>query len=264
MPRQVRTNLDFLNASKLVNVPQASASGEVVTYEQMLTAIEGISWKSSVRAASTANINLSSPGTTIDAITMTNGDRFLAKDQTTASQNGIYIFNGAASAATRALDASTFEELEGAVVTVQEGTSNQGSRFRQTAVNGVIDTDAITWVSDNASVPSATETIAGVAEVATQAETDAGVADNVFITPLKLANWSGRVQKAFATIGDGAATSFVLTHNFGTTDILVNVFLASTGEEIICDIVRNSSTQVTLSGFTSAPALNSLRVVAFG
>ncbi len=37
----------------------------------------------------------------------------------------------------------------------------------------------------------ATELIAGVAEIATQAETDAGIDDTKFITPLKLANWSG-------------------------------------------------------------------------
>lgn len=108
---------------------------------------EGMAWKDSVRAASTANINLASPGTTIDAVAMAAGDRFLAKDQTTGNQNGIYVWNGSAVAATRAADASTFAEMEAAVVTVEEGTAGAGTVWRQTAVNGTLGTTTITWAA---------------------------------------------------------------------------------------------------------------------
>lgn len=86
--------------------------------------------KDSVRAASASgvNINLSAPGATIDGVTMASGDRFLAKDQSTASQNGVYIWNGAATPATRATDfdgnSSTGEVVGGATFWVNEGTSN--------------------------------------------------------------------------------------------------------------------------------------------
>ena len=51
-----------------------------------------------VRAASTANVTLPTPAsTTIDGVTLTAGDRVLLKDQTTASENGVYLLNDAGS-----------------------------------------------------------------------------------------------------------------------------------------------------------------------
>lgn len=263
MPRAIRSDQDFLSVSRITNLPDAVSDQEPATLAQVRTFVEGISWKSSVRVASTANINLSSPGATIDAITMASGDRFLAKDQTTASQNGIYVWNGAASAATRALDANVFRELEGAVVIVEEGTSNANTRWRQTAVNGTIGSSAITFVSDTASTPAATETVPGIARVATQAKVDTGTDDTDIITSLKLAQWSGRLRKASGTVGDGSGTSFAVTHNLNTTDVIANTFLVSTGAEIVCDVTRNSVNQVTVA-FSSAPTLNSIRVVVIG
>ena len=58
-------------------------------------------------------------------LTMVAGDRFLAKDQTTASENGIYVWNGAAVAATRAADANTAAELEQAVTKFRQAINLQ-------------------------------------------------------------------------------------------------------------------------------------------
>lgn len=82
--------------------------------------------KRSVRVATTANITLSAPQT-IDGISVIAGDRVLVKDQTTASQNGIYVV--AAGAWTRSTDADTTSELAGALVNVDSGTVNGGIRF---------------------------------------------------------------------------------------------------------------------------------------
>ncbi|MBZ4283965.1 hypothetical protein LAJ55_14255, partial [Streptococcus pneumoniae] len=48
-----------------------------------------------------------------------------------------------------------------------------------------------------ASVPAATETVAGIQEIATQAETNTGTVDDKFLTPLKLTSWP-RVPQSFA------------------------------------------------------------------
>jgi hypothetical protein len=61
---------------------------------------------------------------------MTAGDRVLLAGQTTASQNGIYVWNGAAVAMTRATDADTAAKLtESLQVQVDEGTLNRDSIF---------------------------------------------------------------------------------------------------------------------------------------
>lgn len=263
MPRSILANLDFGNVAKVVNLPNPSAEQDAATKSYVDSAVEGLAWKDSVRVASNgANINLSAPGATIDGVTMVSGDRFLAKDQTTASQNGIYIWNGSASTASRALDADTFNELEQAVVTVEEGTS-AGATFRQTAVNGTLGSTNIVWNVFGTSAPAASESTPGIAVLATQTKTDTGMDDNSIVTPLKLALWSGRVRRFAQTIGDGSATSYTLTHNFNTRDVLVNVYNSSTNEEIICDVVRNTVNTVNCV-FASAPTTNSIRVVIFG
>lgn len=99
--------------------------------------------KRAVKAATTANITLS--GTqTIDGIALVAGDRVLVKDQTTASENGIYIV--AAGAWSRAADANAASELTGAMVAVDQGTVNGGltydNDFKSTDTLG---TTAMSW-----------------------------------------------------------------------------------------------------------------------
>lgn len=263
MAKQILSDLDFNNVAKITNLPPATVSGQPVTYDQLNSAVEGLAWKDSVRVASVANITLTGPGATIDGITMAANDRVLVKDQSTSSQNGIYVWNGAAVAMTRAADASSFAEIESAVVSVEEGTS-AGATFRQTAVNGTIDSTAVTWTSFGTSAAAASETTAGIAELATQAETDTGTDDLRIVTPLKLANWSGRKRKATATIGDGSATSFNLDHDFNTRDVSVEVFRNSGNyDTILCDVTRPSVNRVTLT-FASAPAISAFQVVVMG
>lgn len=107
----------------------------------------GIAPFEAARAKTTANINLSSPGATHDGITLVNGDRVLVASQTTASQNGIYIYNGASSAMTRAADADAPEEFTPArQVFVQEGSTFGNTGWAVgSAPNPVIGTDPITF-----------------------------------------------------------------------------------------------------------------------
>lgn len=89
------------------------------------SAINGLSWKQSVRAATTANGTLASAfenGDTIDGVVLATGNRILIKNQSTASENGIYTVN-ASGAPTRASDADTGAELVNASVYVSEGTT---------------------------------------------------------------------------------------------------------------------------------------------
>ena len=123
MARKFFTDLDLQSVSKVINVPSPASSGDAVPKSYVDSLVEGLAWKDSCRVATQSNINISSPGATIDGISMASLDRVLVRSQTTASQNGIYVWNGSAVAMTRALDANTFAELEQAVTSVEEGTS---------------------------------------------------------------------------------------------------------------------------------------------
>lgn len=260
MSTLVNTKLDFGNARRITNLAAGAANGEPVIFEQLAAAIEGVAWKDNVRAASTANVTVSAPGAAIDGVTLTSGDRILLKNQTTQTENGIYIFNGSATPATRALDANTFSKLESAVVTVDEGT-NAGSTWRQTQVNGTIGVNNLVWASFGTSAPAASETVAGIAEIATQAETDTGTDDLRIVTPLKLKTASFLLRRFAVTIGDGAATSIAVTHNLNSTDVIVQVYeTGGSKREVIVEKQLTGVNSVTLV-FDTAPALNSLRAV---
>ena len=263
MARKFFTDLDLQSVSKVINVPTPSAAGDAVPKSYVDSAVEGLAWKDSARVSTQGDINLASPGATIDGITMASQDRVLVRSQTTASQNGIYVWNGASTTMTRSLDASTFAELEQAVISVEEGTDADSS-FRQTEVNGTIDSSSVVWGAFGTSAPSASESTAGIAELATQAEVDAGTDDARIVTPLKLANYSGRLRKHVQDIGDGSLTSLPVTHNFTTRDVQVSVFPNSgTYDDVEVDVQRTSTSAVTLV-FATAPASNAYRVVVIG
>lgn len=263
MARSIYTDFDFQSVSRLLNLPDATTDQEPATLAQLKAYAEGLNWKDSVRVKTQGNVDLSTPGATIDGISMASGDRFLAGSQTTASQNGIYVWTGAATPATRALDASTFAELEAAVVVVEEGT-DAGTAWRQTAVNGTLGTSDVTWTAFLAAIPNASESTAGKIELATQGETDTGTDDTRAVTPLKLKAWAGGPKRYGAEIGDGSATSFTLTHNLGTRALNIAVYRNSGNyDEIECEVRHTSTSAVTLL-FTSAPTANQFVAVVNG
>ena len=262
MARKIFTDFDFQSVSKVVNLPTPSATGDAVPKSYVDSLVEGLAWKDSCRVATQSNLNLAAPGATVDGITMASGDRILVRAQTTTTENGIYIWNGAASAATRSLDASTFPELEQAVTTVEEGSS-AAATYRQDQINGTIGSSAVSWVSFGTSAPAASETTAGIAELATQAEVNTGTDDLRIVTPLKLATWSGRIKKFAVSIGDGSATSYTVTHNLGSIDVAVTVFANSGGDEVITDVTHATTNTLTVV-FATAPASNAYRVVVVG
>lgn len=260
MSRKQLSDLDFGSASRIRNLPVPVNSDEPVRLADLNSAVEGVAWKDSCRVASQVNVTLSSPGASIDGVTLSNGDRVLVKAQTTVSENGIYVFNGAATPMTRAPDASTSDELEAAVTTIEEGTS-AGTSWRQTSVNFTLDSGAVAWTQFGTGAGAASETSAGIAELATQSETDTGTDDARIVTPLKLANWTGKPKRFQQTIGDGSATQIDVTHNFATRDIIVQVYQNSGSyEQINCDISLPNTNTARLN-FAAAPASNAYRVV---
>lgn len=108
---------------------------------------------------------------------------------------------------------------------------------------------------------TATETRTGIAEIATQAETNAGTDDTRIVTPLKLKTFFDNVVGGFAaSIGNGVANSFVVTHNLNTLDVTTNLIEVSTGNQVITDISHTSVNSVTVN-FFNAPTTNQYRII---
>lgn len=97
---------------------------------------QGLDVKDSVRAASTGDVNVGAPASTLDGVNLVAGDRVLLKDQTTASQNGIYVY--ASEGLTRAIDMDAAGEFVGAFFFIEEGTTNSDQGYVMSA-NGTID-----------------------------------------------------------------------------------------------------------------------------
>lgn len=259
MSTKVYNGLD-MNSTKIENLGAPVAANDAARLADLNSAIEGIAWKDSARVATQGNLNLASPGATIDGITMTNGDRVLVKAQTATSENGIYVWNGAATPMTRSADCSTSAELEQAITTVEEGTS-AGTSWRQTSVNFTIDSGAVAWTQFGTGAGSASETSAGIIEIATQSETDTGTDDARAITPAKLANWTNRVKRATGNIGDTSATQFDISHNFATRNVQVEIYRnASPWDTILCDVSRPDTNTLRLN-FAVAPTSNQFSYV---
>lgn len=87
----------------------------------------GLDVKASVRAATDgSNIALDGSVTSLDGVSLSDGDRVLVKDQSTASENGIYVVDSGGW--TRADDANSDAEVTPGMFTfVEEGTENADS-----------------------------------------------------------------------------------------------------------------------------------------
>ena len=62
------------------------------------------------------------------------------------------------------------------------------------------------------------------------------------------------------SIGNGSDTSYVVTHNLGTRDVVVQLYDNSSYDTVYAEVSRNSTSQVTIS-FTTAPTNNDIRVL---
>lgn len=143
------TGNQSMGGFNLTGLADPTNASHAATKSYVDSVAEGLRPKEAVRIATTGNITLS--GTqTIDGIALSIGDRVLVKDQTLPEDNGIY--NVAAGAWTRSSDfdqLSPIDEINGAFVAVQEGTTNGGKLFVQTGTVTTLGTDPINFTFFN-------------------------------------------------------------------------------------------------------------------
>ena len=126
-----------ISGGTITGLGSPSASSDVATKNYVDNLVTGLKTRIITRASTTGNITLSSDlqnGDTLDGITLATGNKVLVKDQTDATENGIYDVV-ASGTATRNSDYNTVEELAGQLVIVQEGSANADKIFLCTTDN---------------------------------------------------------------------------------------------------------------------------------
>lgn len=276
---QVRTNrLDqmaaptasvAMNSQKITGLADGTAATDAATFGQVQAAVAGIDAKGSVRFTTTGNITLSGLGTQAGGdwgAALTANDRILVKNQTTASENGIY--DAKSGAWVRSSDCDTDSEYTANAFTyVEESNSTLATTqwIVSTAGPIVVGTTNVTWTQFGAGA-TYTAAAAGGLELS----------GNAF--SVKLPGSSGlvkdasglyldssiAVKKYAVAIGDGSNTSYTVTHNLNTRDVTVGIYqAASPYSEVVADVDHTTVNTCTIT-FATAPAVGEFRAVIHG
>lgn len=273
MAQKVNESLDMQGVARVLNLPVPAANSEPArlaelnaAIAQFSAAIAGLSYiENPVVAIALANVNVASPGATFDGVAPVSGDpilgRLLLAGQTTNTENGTYVWNGATSPLTRTAD----HFVGGSVVVVgPDGATNKKTLWLQTVDSPVVGSTALQFSQFGSSLTAG----AGLQLIGSVLS---------LVSPVAVANGGTNATSASAArtnlaacgffeadFGDGSSGSFTITHGLGKQYVHVMIFNKSTGAKEDCAIVCNSTTQCALSAeawTAAAPALNSYRVV---
>jgi hypothetical protein len=261
----VGTGLSYNDTTGAISVD----TNTIATTSYVDGLVQGLSVKDSVRAATSVAGTLASDfeaGDTVGGVTLVAGDRILIKNQSTATENGIYVVN-ASGAPTRAADADPVAtELEkGSYVLVTDGTYSATGWVVTTYTEG-----ATTWTQFSAANEYTAGTniaIAGnaisfsgtlpIANGGTGATTAAGAKTELGFTT-KYAASNGAL-----TASSGVVT-WTVTHSLGTSDVTVQVRNLTSKELVEVDVAITDNNTVTLSWVSAGELADAYRVVVVG
>ena len=125
-----------LNSQKITNLATPTADGDAASKSYVDGVSQGLDVKDSCKAATTGNITISTAlnnGDTLDGVSLSTNDRVLVKDQSSASENGIYIVG---SSPARADDLAAGADAAGMFTFVEQGTVNADNGFVCTSNKG--------------------------------------------------------------------------------------------------------------------------------
>ena len=250
---------------KLTSLGTPTADTDAANKGYVDSVAQGLDTKASVVAATTTNGTLATAfanGQVIDGVTLATGNRILIKNQTDQTVNGIYVV-AASGAPSRSTDMDAGSEFPSAYVFVEQGTVNADTGWVCTNNSVTLGSTNIVWAqfsgagtytgSDGILLTGSNFTgvvaaSGGLAVGATGFSLDTAIA----------------VRKYAASIGDGSATSYTVTHSLSTKDVTVAVYdNSSPYAEVLCDVQHTSTSAITLL-FSVAPTSNQYRVVVHG
>lgn len=241
----------------------------------------GLTKKTAAKAIAAGNVAITTPGTTaFDGYVPNNGDLLLLIGQTTASQNGLWTFNGANAALTRPASFATGSQAEGTYVFIEGGTVYKDAGFVLDGTNIVVDTTAETWVQFSGAgeitagngLSKTGNTLSVLAADGSLTTSGAGVTvGNVPVnkggtgatTATGARTNLGATGTYAQSIGDGTALTYTVTHNLNNRSCLVQVVDVATYTTVLANVTRTDANNCTVT-FLTAPTSNQYRVVVVG
>ena len=122
-----------ISGGSVTGLGAPSNNSDAATKSYVDDLVAGLRTRVVAECATTANVNLSNgleAGDAIDGVTLVSGDRVLVKNQSTATENGLYLAVGSgAGAASRDPEHDSIAELSGGMVVVNQGSVNNDKIF---------------------------------------------------------------------------------------------------------------------------------------
>jgi hypothetical protein len=282
---------------KLTSLGTPTADTDAANKGYVDSVAQGLDTKASVVAATTTDGILATAfadAQVVDGVTLATGNRILIKNQSTPTENGIYVV-AASGAPARSTDMDDGTEFPSAYVFVEEGTVNADTGWvctnnapvtlgstnivwaqfsgagTYTANNGVLLTGSVFSFEPRSGYGLQTGATGAEIKLATtsglnlSSDLAVGAGNGISVLTNTVAiDTAVVVRKYGADVGDGAATSYTITHNLGTKDVQVTVYdNSSPYAEVICDVNHATTNTITLL-FSVAPTSNQYRVVVQG
>jgi len=156
------SNSVSITGGSITGMSTPSSNSDVAIKSYVDEAVAGLRTRIIAEAGTTANIDLTADlqnGDTIDGVTLVTGDRVLVKDQSTATQNGLYIVVSSGTAS-RDPEYDTIAEISGSLIVVNQGSTNDNKIFLCTTdSDGSIGSTNITYTQVT---PSNTGTVTSI------------------------------------------------------------------------------------------------------
>jgi hypothetical protein len=282
---------------KLTSLGSPSADTDAANKGYVDSVAQGLDTKASVVAATAVAGTLATSfanGQVVDGVTLATTNRILIKNQADATENGIYTVN-ASGAPTRSTDMDNGSEFPGAYVFVEQGTVNGDTGWvctnnapvtlgttnivwtqfsgagTYTANNGVVLNGSVFSFAPRSGYGLQTGSSGAEVKLATtsglnlSSDLAVGAGNGISVLTNTVAiDTAVVVSKYNASIGDGSATSYTVTHNLNTRDVQVTIYdNTAPYAEVIADVQHTTVNTITVL-FSVAPTSNQYRVVVQG